>query len=278
MPPVNTIVFDLWYTLVCPEDFRGSRSSSREQITKLLRFDAQDFVSYWTTCQPALYNSHQAPLPLIEAYAAGIGRCLSPEETEEVDRIWEAHDQALLCPRPSILRALDDLRSGGFRLGLLSNAHEREMREWPNSPLASRFDAACFSYAIGVGKPEVAAYARLLDQLGTPADQALFIGDGGSQELIGARLAGLAGCIHMRGFLEEQRIALSAIDVLSAQADAAITDLSDLLTVLGLGVPPPFNSATSRAEVEQQGQEGEAQGQKDHDRHQESRPGPVPCR
>lgn len=169
MIQANTIVFDLWYTLVCPEDLTGPRTSSRDQIPTLLGLDAAHFAAYWTRHQKAIYNSTQPLRQLLEAYAEGIGRRLDPADLNAFDRIWYDHDRALCNPRPAILGALDELRSRGFHLGLLSNAHEREMRRWPESPFAERFDAACFSYEIGVSKPATEAYGHILKRLGVNA-------------------------------------------------------------------------------------------------------------
>ncbi len=231
----RAIVFDLWYTLVCPEDFRGQGKSSSAQIPVLLGFDAAHFSSYWRSLQPFIYRSPRPLQQHVQAYAAGIGRDLTSEEIKAFDLIWSAHDAALSAPRPEVLAGLDDLRAQGFRLGLLSNAHEREMRHWSESPLAARFDAACFSFEIGSSKPSSAAYEIVLERLGAASAETVFVGDGASQELLGARNAGIAHCIHMQGFLKELHVEASMIQHQAEQASFAVDNIGEISGLLSLG-------------------------------------------
>lgn len=187
----RVIVFDLWYTLICPEDFRGIGKSSSAQIPTLLGFDAAHFGSYWRSLQPTIYRRHCPLQQHSQEYAAGIGRDLTPEDLRSFDLIWSAHDAALSAPRSEVLVGLDDLRAQGFRLGLLSNAHEREMRLSSASPLAARFDVACFSFEIGSAKPESPAYVTVLDRLGAAAAETVFVGDGASQSCLERGTRGL---------------------------------------------------------------------------------------
>lgn len=231
----RAVVFDLWYTLICPEDFRGIGVSSSGQVPGLLGFDASHFGGYWRSLQPTIYRSPRPLQHYIQEYAAGIGRDLTPEDFRSFDLIWSAHDAALSDPRPEILAGLDDLQAQGLRLGLLSNAHEREMRHWSESPLATRFDAACFSYEIGSSKPERRAYETVLDRLGAAGAKAVFVGDGASQELVGARNAGIAHCIHMQGFLKELLVDESLIQRQAEQATHAVDAIGELTGLLSLG-------------------------------------------
>lgn len=231
----RAIVFDLWYTLICPEDFRGIGKSSSGQIPGLLGFDAGHFGSHWRSLQPIIYRSARPLQQHLQEYAVGIGRDLTPEELRAFDLIWSAHDAALISPRPEVLAGLDDLRAQGFRLGLLSNAHEREMRYWSESPLATRFEVACFSFEIGSAKPERPAYETVLDRLGAAAAEAVFVGDGASQELLGARNAGIAHCIHMQGFLKDLNVDASMIQHQAEQASFAVDSIGEMAGLLSLG-------------------------------------------
>lgn len=234
MTRARAIVFDLWYTLICPEDFRGIGVSSSGQIPGLLGFDAGHFGPYWRSRQPIIYRSARPIQQHVQEYAASIGRDLTPEELRAFDLIWAAHDAALSRPRPDVLDGLDALRAQGFRLGLLSNAHEREMRHWSESPLATRFEVACFSFEIGSVKPEGPAYGTVLDRLGAVAAEAVFVGDGASQELLGARNAGIAHRIHMQGFLKDCNIDTSMIQRQAEHATVAVDTIRDLARALAL--------------------------------------------
>ena len=92
---------------------------------------------------------------------------------------------------PGILAAVDRLRAAGIRTVVVSDAGADDVESWPRSPLSSRFDAVIFSYAIGVRKPDSRIYRRALEAVDARSIDALFVGDGGSEEHQGARAVGL---------------------------------------------------------------------------------------
>jgi putative hydrolase of the HAD superfamily len=73
---------------------------------------------------------------------------------------------------------------------LLSNADVMEKRGWNESPFAPYFTNALFSCDIGYIKPEVEAYRTALKLSAPDADNVVFVGDGGSNELQGAKSCG----------------------------------------------------------------------------------------
>lgn len=89
------------------------------------------------------------------------------------------------------LETLAELRRRGVRLCLVSNADVSEAASWTNSPLAPLFDDALFSCEVGSVKPEPEIYELALERMGAQAERSAFVGDGGSDELAGARAAGL---------------------------------------------------------------------------------------
>jgi FMN phosphatase YigB (HAD superfamily) len=51
-------------------------------------------------------------------------------------------------------------------------------------------DASVFSFEVGTAKPESHIYLAAMQQLGVDVSNAVFIGDGGDDELLGAERAG----------------------------------------------------------------------------------------
>lgn len=83
------------------------------------------------------------------------------------------------------------------------------------------------SHQAGVIKPNRAAYDRVLVELKVSADRAAYVGDGGSNQLAGARDAGFSVVV----LAEEasRRWAPTDLPRLRAQADASVSSLRDLL-------------------------------------------------
>jgi putative hydrolase of the HAD superfamily len=76
-------------------------------------------------------------------------------------------------------------------LGLISNADVMEVATWSESPLAGLFDAEVFSCVAGCVKPEPEIFHQCLRQLRLTPGECLYVGDGGSDELTGAKNIGM---------------------------------------------------------------------------------------
>jgi putative hydrolase of the HAD superfamily len=100
-------------------------------------------------------------------------------------------ERSLLEADAAIVGAVERLRARGVRTALVSNACAGEIEAWPRSPFAPHFDAAVFSCHVGVAKPDRAIFETALARLDVAAADAIFVGDGASDEHRGARAAGL---------------------------------------------------------------------------------------
>lgn len=92
---------------------------------------------------------------------------------------------------PMILDTLRCLKQRGYKLGLISNADVTDRLHWQESPLYPLFDDAIFSCDVHMVKPDPRIYLLSLEHLGVAPSEAAFVGDGGSDELRGARSLGM---------------------------------------------------------------------------------------
>jgi putative hydrolase of the HAD superfamily len=112
----------------------------------------------------------------------------------ELDRAVELRMEgqwAVLQPRPGAVEVLAQLQARGLKIGVLSDCTDEIPILWPTSAFADLVDAAVFSCVLGVRKPDQRTYAAVLTELRVQADHCLYVGDGGSSELSGAKTAGL---------------------------------------------------------------------------------------
>ena len=127
-----------------------------------------------------------------------------------------------------ILKTIRELKKRGFKIGLVSNADVCDIAAWAESPLSPFFDDAIFSCDVGLLKPDRKIYEMSLHHLGVKAENALFVGDGGSDELFGAKNAGLktvlTECLLVR---EKQRR-----ETILKSADFRISHFSQLLDIV----------------------------------------------
>jgi putative hydrolase of the HAD superfamily len=72
---------------------------------------------------------------------------------------------------------IGEIKKSGVRTGLLSNIYA-ELDGWMRTAFADDLiDVYCPSFAIGLRKPDPAAYRVLIEQVGLPAEQIVFIDD-----------------------------------------------------------------------------------------------------
>jgi putative hydrolase of the HAD superfamily len=185
----TAVVFDLFHTLVPGAD--AARDRILGEMAALVGVDAAAFV-----------RAHHESWPdrLVRWEAAETVRILAgrlgarPSEfavARAVALRRELGARLLADVAPATLDALDALRASGFRLAVLSNTTAETTDLWPASVLARRFDAAVFSAAVGVAKPDPRIYHTAAERLGVPASECWFVGDGADGELAGAVAMGM---------------------------------------------------------------------------------------
>lgn len=228
---MRAVIFDLWYTLVSPEDFRPRGRGSTSMIPDVLGFDPDLFKPFWQERFEARMRGEVTLRRCLEEHLASISRTLSQSEWQAFDDIWRHHDDALGNVRPEVVEGLQVVRDLGLKTGLLSNVHDREVRAWQASPLCKFFDEVCFSHEIRCAKPDPVAYATVLEAVGVPASEAAFVGDGASKELQGARAAGFGKVVFMRGFAAEL-LPADELEILASDADCVIDRIGELSSVL----------------------------------------------
>ena len=90
-----------------------------------------------------------------------------------------------------IVETVRRLKESGLKIGLISNADVCDRLYWNRSPVFPFFDDSIFSCDVGLLKPDPAIYLLSLSRLGVKPSDALFVGDGGSRELEGAKALGM---------------------------------------------------------------------------------------
>jgi putative hydrolase of the HAD superfamily len=89
-----------------------------------------------------------------------------------------------------------------IKLGLVSNCTEEEVQSWKSCKLPQYFDEVIFSYQVGYAKPDKRIYELVCSRLGVKANECIFVGDGGSNELDGASRNGM-NAYHAIWFIPE---------------------------------------------------------------------------
>jgi putative hydrolase of the HAD superfamily len=220
----KALVFDLFHTLVevLPEENGGKTTS------EILGVDRSEWSRVlWEDTHDRLVGIDRDPVEIIRKVAHAIDPTI-PDELIQVaaeSRLRRFAASLRTVPESS-LETLAGLKSANIKIGLISNADTTEVAAWPDSPLAPFFDSTIMSCDVGKKKPDRAIYELSLQQLGLNADDVVFVGDGGSHELLGAKSVGLT-TVMMRGIIG--RLYPELLEERRHHADYEVDDLTELL-------------------------------------------------
>jgi putative hydrolase of the HAD superfamily len=135
------------------------------------------------------------PIGIIRDITDKLGMKISDETISELAKSrYDRFSYSLKNILPHTVETIKELKRRGKKIVLLSNADVCEVESWEHSPLAEHFDHAVFSCHVGFVKPEPEIYHHAVKLSGASLEECLFIGDGGSDELTGAKNAGIAAC------------------------------------------------------------------------------------
>ncbi|WP_225446607.1 HAD family hydrolase [Paenibacillus rhizovicinus] len=188
--------FDLFETLIT-EFADGRRMSNRKHdYEKLLGLTHEQFRREWTLRQDRRMNGAFASFPDVLRDIVVSNR--SSVNEEAIEELFQARLEEKRLPfrqiRPDIIELLETVQGMGLKVGLISNCTSEEVGAWQDSELAPYFDDCVFSFEVHCSKPDAAIYALACSRLEVLPEESVFVGDGGSNELEGARRAGLHAC------------------------------------------------------------------------------------
>lgn len=124
-------------------------------------------------------------------------------------------------PMPHAYDVLDELRSRGVKLGIVTNGWmEAQTQTLRELDLPRRVDDVVISKAVGLSKPDPHIYRLALERLSVEASQCWFVGDFPRNDVWGPRQVGMKAAF------------LQTVHALGGeQPDAVLRDLRDVLTL-----------------------------------------------
>lgn len=127
---------------------------------------------------------------LIEALEAVIGRYQLSISVADLLEVWCRIELS-----PSMLEVVAQAKSAGLRTALATNQQPYRGR-WmqQNLPYADYFDQPCYSFELGLAKPDPAYYLEVVRRLGVAPGEAVMIDDL-RRNVRAARKAGLHGIL-----------------------------------------------------------------------------------
>lgn len=221
----QAVIFDLFHTLIAVNDAPGKNTYEILGISKKAWND-QLFLHSTELSRGKIKDVYQIIEMMAHAIEPSIPLSVIKEATE--NRL-ERFRYALKFVKPVTLAVLKQIKALNKKIGLISNVIYNDIIYWNESPFSKYFDSTIFSCNVGYVKPEREIYLLGLKDLKVQAHQCIFVGDGGSDELRGAKEIG------MKTVLTTEIIARhwpETINERKKYADYVINNLAELLDLI----------------------------------------------
>ncbi len=220
----NTLLFDLFHTLTSLESAWSVGPSTSELLGVGKEAWNEQLLE---KSKERLTGQENDPFIIIKKMAHAINPDIPVDLIKKAaqSRISRFEGALINIPENNI-NTLKTLKSMNKKIGLISNADVTEKSGWKKSPIAKYFDSVVFSCDAGLVKPGREIFEYSLKELNAKPEDAVFIGDGGSNELYGAKQAGLS-TIMITGIIKE--IWPDKIESGKKYADYVIENLDELI-------------------------------------------------
>jgi FMN phosphatase YigB (HAD superfamily) len=241
---IKAVAFDFGMTLVSVKRPNAELDQAFETIATLLTERNYDPVpgaarlrSAIGDTVDAIFSAHEEKGELKEsdhlatvasAYRA-IGLDLAPQDLIDVVVIEQKAWWSGITMGSSAASVLKQLRVSGLKVGVCSNApyYSRATHEqFQQLGLVELVDEVVLSADVGYRKPSPVIFARILEQLETPATNTIFVGDRQREDIAGAAKAGMRTVRIREHFDDDSGV---------WEADAVIEEISQLPALLGIG-------------------------------------------
>lgn len=101
------------------------------------------------------------------------------------------NDPSIVRLYPETRGVLEDLRTGGFPMGVISNFTDRLIALLDHHGLLGMFETVTYSQEVGAEKPDGRVFAQALQRTNHRPADAVHVGDSWTEDYVGARSAGL---------------------------------------------------------------------------------------
>ncbi len=186
----KAVIFDLFGTLV--DNFSKKKHDKVHALmAKTLSAPYEAFrQAFGSSFSDLCIGKFRSIEEIIAVCCAQIG--LSPGDCKINTAAQYRYDFTMrtLKPKVEVLITLQNLKNDGYKIGLITNCGPDVPLLWHTSPLSEHIDLPLFSCKEKIQKPAIEIYKRAHEQLGLPSNVCVYVGDGSSREMTGAKEIG----------------------------------------------------------------------------------------
>ena len=186
---IKAVYFDLFFTLIVPS---YEKTNNEYDILHLSMTEWENYAENDMLYQERALGRVKSEMEIIDRIVSVIPFQVNDIQKKQILSARKKRKKnALHNVSEDLIDVLKILKNRKIKIGLISNADIIDCKYWGESKLASFFDDVIFSCNVGFLKPDRQIYELAMQNLKVLPDESLFVGDGGSNELFGAKSAGM---------------------------------------------------------------------------------------
>lgn len=185
----KAVIFDLFETLITEW---GHKKYTKNEICADLGIERADFDTFWDEKAQDQYEGKISYEDSIAYVCEKCGKSVDEETILNIlDKRIKTKSVCFEYVQPEVFQLLKTLKDIGMQTAIISNCSSEEVKVLKDSEIYKYFDEVILSYEVHMKKPDSCIYEEAAKRLGVDLGECIFVGDGGSNELLGARNVGM---------------------------------------------------------------------------------------
>ena len=185
----KAVVFDLFETLMTEW---GHKKYTKNEMCADLGVERAEFDVFWDEKEQDRYIGSMSFEDSILYVCEKCGKNVDTSTISDIiDKRIKTKSVCFEYVYPEVFQLLKTLREMGLQTAIISNCSSEEVNVLKESEIYKYFDEVILSYEVHMKKPDSCIYEEASKRSGVCLEECIFVGDGGSNELVGAKNVGM---------------------------------------------------------------------------------------
>ena len=185
----KVVIFDLFETLITEW---GHKKYTKNEMCADLGIEREKFDIYWDEKGDGRYLGEISYEDSILYVCEKIEKSIDASVISHIiDKRIRTKSVCFEYVNPDVFQLLRNIKALGLQTAIISNCSSEEVNVLKESEIYKYFDEVILSYEVHMKKPDSCIYEEAVKRLGVALEECIFVGDGGSNELVGARAVGM---------------------------------------------------------------------------------------
>ena len=185
----NAVIFDLFETLITEW---GHKKYTKNELCADLGINRAEFDIFWDKKEQDRYIGSISFEDSLLYVSEKCGKTLDATTLSNIiDKRLKTKSVCFEYVLPEVFQLLRTLKGMGLQTAIISNCSSEEVNVLKESQLYGYFDEVILSYEVHMKKPDSCIYEEAAKRLDVALEECIFVGDGGSNELVGAKGVGM---------------------------------------------------------------------------------------